>query len=97
MGCVSIPWRSNIKECFCPRLLLSISDLAENLKICKRKLGFCKPYFKTRGTNRFKALVSPMNLFERKKRSPASPCSDFRSDALEKWMEKENKLGNPSA
>ena len=83
------------KECFCPAFIKHF-DLQKISKYARESWDFVNLYSKTRGTNRFKALVRAMNLLRERKEVRLRHAQILDLTALEKWMEKENKLGNPA-
>jgi phosphoglycolate phosphatase-like HAD superfamily hydrolase len=94
-GCVFDTMSLKHKECFCPAViknfrLQSVSNAARDV------WEFVNLYSKTRGYNRFAALQVSRNLL---RRHPDVTSSGFTVPALtglDKWIEKESKLGNPA-
>jgi phosphoglycolate phosphatase-like HAD superfamily hydrolase len=94
-GCVFDTMEIKQKECFCPNFI-KFFELQKVSKFARETWEFVNLYSKTRGINRFLALIEAVKLLgERKevrKRNAVMP--DLQS--LSEWTMKENKLGNPA-
>jgi phosphoglycolate phosphatase-like HAD superfamily hydrolase len=94
-GCVFDTMEIKQKECFCPNFIRSY-NLQRISKYARETWEFVNLYSKSRGVNRFKALLEAVKLLEQRsdvrKRNAALPDMS----ALEKWVSKETRLGNPA-
>ncbi len=94
-GCVFDTMEIKQKECFCPNFI-KFYNLQRVSKYARETWEFVNLYSKTRGVNRFKALLEAVDLLkdreEVKKRDAAMPDMS----ALREWVSKETKLGNPA-
>jgi phosphoglycolate phosphatase-like HAD superfamily hydrolase len=94
-GCAFDTMEIKHKECFCPNTIL-YWNLQNISKYTREAWEFVNLYSKTRGVNRFLALIEVISLLKERKevllRNPALP--DLAS--LEQWTKKESRLGNPA-
>jgi phosphoglycolate phosphatase-like HAD superfamily hydrolase len=94
-GCVFDTMEIKQKECFCPNFI-KFYNLQRISKYARETWEFVNLYSKTRGINRFKALIEAVDLLkervEVKKRNAELP--DLAP--LIKWVSNETKLGNPA-
>jgi phosphoglycolate phosphatase-like HAD superfamily hydrolase len=94
-GCVFDTMEIKQKECFCPNFI-KFYNLQRISKYARETWEFVNLYSKTRGINRFKALIEAVDLLndrdEVKKRHAKLP--DITP--LKKWVSIETKLGNPA-
>jgi phosphoglycolate phosphatase-like HAD superfamily hydrolase len=94
-GCVFDTMEIKQKECFCPNFI-KFYNLQRVSKYARETWEFVNLYSKSRGSNRFKALLIAVELLrgrqEVKKRNAAMPDMS----ALEHWVSIETKLGNPA-
>ena len=94
-GCVFDTMEIKHKECFIPQII-NIWGLQAVSKYAREIAEFVNLYSSSRGINRFPGLVKTIELLsERKevKKRLFNPPDILR---LKKWVESENKLGNPS-
>jgi phosphoglycolate phosphatase-like HAD superfamily hydrolase len=83
------------KECFCPNFI-RFFELQKVSKYARETWEFVNLYSKTRGTNRFLALLeSVKQLGERKEVRRRSAVMPDLQPLLE-WTKKETRLGNPT-
>lgn len=94
-GCVFDSMEIKHKECFCPEYIRHFR-LQRVSKYARETWEFVNLYSKTRGTNRFKALVRSMHLLAERKevRQRGTEITDLTP--LNEWMKQESKLGNPA-
>lgn len=94
-GCVFDSMEIKHKECFCPEYIRHFR-LQRVSKYARETWEFVNLYSKTRGTNRFKALVRSMQLLAERKevRQRGTEITDLAP--LNEWMKQESKLGNPA-
>jgi phosphoglycolate phosphatase-like HAD superfamily hydrolase len=92
-GCIFDTMEIKHKECFTP-MFIKHFDLQPVSKYAREVWEFVNLYSKTRGTNRFPALVRAVKLLgERPEvRARHVPMPDL--GALENWISRETKLGN---
>jgi phosphoglycolate phosphatase-like HAD superfamily hydrolase len=94
-GCVFDTMEIKQKECFCPNFI-KFYNLQRISKYARETWEFVNLYSKTRGINRFKALIEAVDLLkervEVKKRN--AELTDLAP--LIKWVSNETKLGNPA-
>ena len=94
-GCVFDTMEIKQKECFCPNFI-KFYNLQRVSKYARETWEFVNLYSKTRGINRFKALLEAVELLkdrdEVKKRNASVPDLG----PLREWVSKETKLGNPA-
>jgi phosphoglycolate phosphatase-like HAD superfamily hydrolase len=94
-GCVFDTMEIKHKECFCPQYIKHFG-LQRVSKYARESWDFVNLYSKTRGANRFKALVRSINLLKERKEVKARNAEFLTLEPLEVWMKKETKLGNPA-
>ncbi len=94
-GCVFDTMEIKHKECFIPNIINSFNLQAVS-KYAREAAEFVNLYSKTRGINRFPALVEALDWLadrdEVKKRNFQIP----EIDSLREWIKNETKLGNPA-
>ncbi len=94
-GCVFDTMEIKHKECFCPNYIKHF-ELQTISKYARDAWEFTNLYSKTRGVNRFLAVLECMRLLKERPevlaRNPKIP--DVSS--LKEWTEKESKLGIPA-
>ncbi len=94
-GCVFDTMEIKQKECFCPNFI-KYFELQKISRFAREAWEFVNLYSKTRGTNRFKALVKTTELLsereEVKRRNAELPDLSL----LKKWISEETKLSNPT-
>lgn len=94
-GCVFDTMEIKHKECFCPQFIKHFG-LQKVSKYARESWEFVNLYSKTRGTNRFKALVRSINLLKDRKEVLARNCQLPDLAVIKDWISKESKLGNPA-
>lgn len=94
-GCVFDTMEIKQKECFCPNFI-KFFEMQKVSKFARETWEFVNLYSKTRGVNRFLALLEAVKLMgernEVRKRNAKMP--DLQP--LMEWTKKETKLGNPA-
>jgi len=94
-GCVFDTMEIKQKECFCPNFI-KFYNLQRVSKYARETWEFVNLYSKTRGVNRFKALLEAVRLLEERREVKARKAAMPDMSALAKWVSKETKLGNPA-
>ena len=92
-GCVFDSMEIKHKECFAPMFIKHFSLQAVS-KYAREVWEFVNLYSKTRGCNRFPALVRSLDLLRERKESTARSARVPAFPALIHWMNRETKLGN---
>ncbi|MHB8521612.1 MAG: HAD family hydrolase [Limisphaerales bacterium] len=92
-GCVFDTMEIKHKECFTPMFVKHFRLQAAS-KYAREVWEFVNLYSKTRGANRFPALVRALNLLRARKEVIARKVQAPDTQALERWIAKETKLGN---
>ena len=94
-GCVFDTMEIKQKECFCPNVIKHW-ELQKVQKYAREVWEFVNLYSKTRGVNRFLALIETFKLIDEREEVKARnfQCPDIQP--LIDWTEKESKLGNPA-
>jgi phosphoglycolate phosphatase-like HAD superfamily hydrolase len=94
-GCVFDTMEIKHKECFCPAFINHF-DMQAISKYARQTWEFVNLYSRTRGVNRFIALLYVCDLLRKRKevlrRSVAIPYME----TLRKWVHQEQMLGNPT-
>lgn len=94
-GCVFDTMEIKHKECFCPNFIKSF-DLQKVSKYARETWEFVNLYSKTRGVNRFLALVEAMELLGQRPEVKEWDINIPDMAPLKKWISKETRLGNPA-
>jgi phosphoglycolate phosphatase-like HAD superfamily hydrolase len=94
-GCVFDTMEIKQKECFCPNFI-RFYNLQRVSKYARETWEFVNLYSKKRGVNRFKALIEAVRLLKERKEVKARKVEMPDMSALEHWVSKETKLGNPA-
>ncbi len=94
-GCAFDTMEIKQKECFCPNLIKSF-ELQKISKYARETWEFVNLYSKTRGVNRFLALIETFRLLSEREEVIARGMDLPDLSLLEGWTRKESKLGNPS-
>ena len=94
-GCVFDTMEIKQKECFCPNFIKAYK-LQRISKYARETWEFVNLYSKTRGINRFKALLETVRLLGEREEVKTRNASLPDMSALEEWVSKETKLGNPA-
>jgi len=92
-GCIFDSMEIKHKECFTPMFIKHFKLQAVS-KYAREVWEFVNLYSKTRGANRFPALVRSLNLLRERPEVQARqvPVADTR--AVDEWIARESKLGN---
>ena len=94
-GCVFDSMEVKHKECFCPAFIKHY-NLQSASKYAREIWDFVNLYSKTRGCNRYWAIYHSMKFIAQRPEILARGCKPADTTELEKWMNKESKLGNPA-
>ncbi len=94
-GCAFDTMEIKQKECFCPNTI-KFWNLQAVSKYVRETVEFVNLYSKSRGTNRFLALVEVMNLLRERPEVIARNAKIPDMTPLVEWISKETKLGNPA-
>ncbi len=94
-GCVFDTMEIKQKECFCPNFI-KFYNLQRVSKYARETWEFVNLYSKTRGVNRFKALLEAVHLLGERKEVKARKAPMPDMSALAEWVSEETKLGNPA-
>jgi phosphoglycolate phosphatase-like HAD superfamily hydrolase len=92
-GCIFDSMEIKHKECFTPMFIKHFGLQAVS-KYAREVWDFVNLYSKTRGANRFPALVRALNLLRERPQVKARHVSVPDTKALEEWIARETKLGN---
>ena len=92
-GCVFDSMEIKHKECFTP-MFVKHHKLQAVSKYAREVWDFVNLYSKTRGANRFPALVQALNLLRERIEVKARKVNVPSYPALEDWIKRESKLGN---
>ncbi len=94
-GCAFDTMEIKHKECFCPAFINHFNLQAVS-KYAREAWEFVNLYSRTRGTNRFLALIRAMDLLrEREEVSRRNQMVPLMHSLIE-WVKVESKLGNPA-
>ena len=94
-GCAFDTMEIKQKECFCPNTV-KFWNLQAVSKYARETVEFVNLYSKSRGVNRFPALVEVMELLRERPEVIARNAKIPDMTSLKEWIEKETKLGNPT-
>jgi phosphoglycolate phosphatase-like HAD superfamily hydrolase len=94
-GCVFDSMELKHKECFIPAFI-NHYELQGVSKYAREAAEFVNLYSKSRGTNRFPALVEQLDWLRRRPEVKARGIRVPRPEGLVRWIEGETKLGNPA-
>jgi len=94
-GCVFDSMEPKQKEFFCPNVLRFFGLLPVS-KIARETWEFVNLYSRTRGINRFMALLEFARLLNKRPEVMARGLKAPDFSSLEAWTRKETKLGNPA-
>ncbi len=94
-GCVFDTMEIKHKECFCPQFIKHYG-LQRVSKYARESWEFVNLYSKTRGSNRFKALIRAMKLLSERKEVRLRKAKIMDLSSVIEWTNKESKLGNPA-
>lgn len=94
-GCVFDSMELKHKECFIPTFI-DRYELQGVSKYAREAAEFVNLYSKSRGTNRFPALVEQLDWLRRRPEVKARGIPVPRPKGLIEWIARETKLGNPA-
>ncbi len=94
-GCVFDTMEIKHKECFCPNFIKHWG-LQPMSKYAREIWDFVNLYSKTRGLNRFLALIEAFELLKTREEIIARKYNVQDISSLKEWTEKESKLGIPA-
>ncbi len=94
-GCVFDSMEPKQKEFFCPNVLRYFGLLPVS-KVARETWEFVNLYSRTRGINRFLALLEFARLLSGRPEVAARGLTVPDFSSLEEWTNKETKLGNPA-
>lgn len=92
-GCIFDSMEIKHKECFTPMFVKHFKLQAVS-KYARECWDFVNLYSKTRGANRFPALVRALNLLRERPQVKARGVAVAPTSALDEWIARESKLGN---
>ena len=92
-GCVFDSMEIKHKECFTP-MFIKHFELQAVSRYAREVWEFVNLYSKTRGVNRFPALVRSLNLLRERSQVQERRVHIAKTTALEDWIARETKLGN---
>lgn len=92
-GCIFDSMEIKHQECFAP-MFIKHFHLQAVSKYARETWAFVNLYSKTRGANRFPALVRAIQLLGARKQVRARNVTMPDIQALEEWIARETKLGN---
>jgi phosphoglycolate phosphatase-like HAD superfamily hydrolase len=92
-GCIFDSMEIKHKECFTPMFIKHFKLQAVS-KYAREVWDFVNLYSKTRGANRFPALVRALNLLRERPQVIARKVQVPSTRAVEEWIARETKLGN---
>ncbi|MDO5308580.1 MAG: HAD family hydrolase [Planctomycetia bacterium] len=94
-GCAFDTMELKHKECFIP-CIIHHWGLKGVSKYAREAAEFVNLYSKSRGVNRFPALIEVFKLLQRRPEVVARGVKVEIPESLVKWIEQETKLGNPA-
>jgi phosphoglycolate phosphatase-like HAD superfamily hydrolase len=94
-GCVFDTMEIKQKESFCP-MFIKHFKMQKISKYARETWEFVNLYSKTRGVNRFKALIRAFELLKVRDEVKARNMEFIDISAVIDWVKKETKLGNPA-
>jgi phosphoglycolate phosphatase-like HAD superfamily hydrolase len=94
-GCVFDSMELKHKECFVPNFI-NHYGLQGVSKYAREAAEFVNLYSKSRGANRFPALIEQLDWLRRRPEVRARNVDVARPKGLIDWMARESKLGNPA-
>ena len=92
-GCVFDSMEIKHQECFAPMFIKHFGLQAVS-KYAREVWAFVNLYSKTRGCNRFHAVLRALDLLRNRKEVQARGANVPSFPALEEWVKRETKLGN---
>ena len=94
-GCTFDTMELKHKECFIPHTV-NFYELQAVSKYAREAAEFVNLYSKSRGINRFPALVETLQWLQKRPEVAARGITIEVPRALEQWIAEETKLGNPT-
>src|SRR3990170_5837421 len=94
-GCVFDSMELKHKECFIPNFI-NHYELHGVSKYAREAAEFVNLYSKSRGVNRFPALVEQLDWLRRRPEVKARGVNVVRPKGLVDWIARETKWGNPA-
>src|SRR5687767_15243595 len=94
-GCAFDTMELKHKECFIPNTI-NYYELQAVSKYAREAAEFVNLYSKSRGANRFPALVEQLDWLRRRPEVKARGIRVARPQGLIDWVAHESKLGNPA-
>ncbi len=94
-GCVFDTMEIKQKEAFCP-MFIKHFGMQRISKYARETWEFVNLYSKTRGVNRFKALLKAFELLEKRPEVKARDMHFVNMESVAQWVKIETKLGNPA-
>jgi phosphoglycolate phosphatase-like HAD superfamily hydrolase len=94
-GCAFDTMELKHKECFIPNTI-NYYELQGVSKYAREAAEFVNLYSKSRGINRFPALVESLDWLRRRPEVKARGVKVTIPQGLAAWMKRENRLGNPA-
>jgi len=94
-GCAFDTMEVKHKDCFCP-MVVRHWNLAAVAKYAREAWDFANLYSKTRGCNRFHALIYALDLLRDRKEVVERGVEVPRADGVRRWTQRETKLSNPT-
>ena len=94
-GCAFDTMEIKQKECFCPNFI-QYYGLQKISKYARETWEFANLYSKTRGVNRFLAVLETFRLLDQRPEVHARGMKLPDMTELKKWIQNETKLGNPA-
>ena len=94
-GCAFDTMELKHKECFIPHTI-NCYELQAVSKYAREAAEFVNLYSKSRGINRFPALVETLEWLQKRPEVAARGVTIDIPDSLRQWIREETKLGNPA-
>ncbi len=94
-GCAFDTMELKHKECFIPNII-NFMELQGVSKYAREAAEFVNLYSKSRGINRFPALVETLEWLQKRPEVKARGMKITVPQALRDWIARETKLGNPA-
>ncbi|MDZ4817645.1 MAG: HAD hydrolase-like protein [Planctomycetota bacterium] len=94
-GCVFDTMEVKHKECFIPNIINSY-ELQGISKYAREAAEFVNLYSKSRGINRFPALIEALEWLQKRPEVAARGIEIKIPPGLVKWLKEETRLGNPA-
>ncbi len=94
-GCAFDTMELKHKECFIPNII-NFYNLQGISKYAREAAEFVNLYSKSRGVNRFPALVETLEWLQKRPEVAARGVAIEIPQALRNWIAEESKLGNPA-